>query len=72
MPQKFYNQKIENVAQELSTSTSQGLQTSQISALRAKYGTNSLASKKKTSIWQRFLAQFKDFMKHARKKQLTH
>ena len=62
MPQKFYNQKIENVAQELSTSTSQGLQTSQISALRAKYGTNSLASKKKTSIWQRFLAQFKDFM----------
>ncbi|MCT6892043.1 MAG: HAD-IC family P-type ATPase, partial [Lactobacillus sp.] len=62
MPQKFYNQEIENVAQELSTSTSQGLQTSQISALRAKYGTNSLASKKKTSIWQRFLAQFKDFM----------
>ncbi|MCT6890874.1 MAG: HAD-IC family P-type ATPase, partial [Lactobacillus sp.] len=62
MPQKFYNQEIENVAQELSTSTSQGLQTSQISALRAKYGTNSLTSKKKVSIWQRFLAQFKDFM----------
>ncbi|AIS08817.1 Calcium-transporting ATPase [Lactobacillus sp. wkB8] len=62
MPQNFYNQKIDDVAQELATSKSQGLKTSQISELRTKYGANSLASKKKTSIWQRFLAQFKDFM----------
>ncbi len=62
MPQNFYNQKIEDVAQELETSSSQGLSVNQIEELRTKYGTNSLTSKKKISIWQRFLAQFKDFM----------
>ena len=62
MPQNFYNQKIEDVAQELETSSSQGLSVNQIEELRTKYGSNSLTSKKKISIWQRFLAQFKDFM----------
>ena len=62
MPQNFYNQKIEDVAQELETSSSQGLSVSQIEELRTKYGSNSLTSKKKISVWQRFLAQFKDFM----------
>ena len=62
MPRNFYNQKIEDVAQELETSSSQGLSVNQIEELRTKYGTNSLTSKKKISIWQRFLAQFKDFM----------
>ena len=62
MPQNFYNQKIEDVAQELETSSSQGLSVNQIEELRTKYGSNSLTSKKKISVWQRFLAQFKDFM----------
>ena len=62
MPRNFYNQKIEDVAQELETSSSQGLSVNQIEELRTKYGSNSLTSKKKISIWQRFLAQFKDFM----------
>ncbi|MBI0121516.1 calcium-translocating P-type ATPase, PMCA-type [Lactobacillus kullabergensis] len=62
MPQNFYNQKIEDVAKDFATSVSSGLRASQIDGLRAKYGSNSLTSKKKVSIWQRFLAQFKDFM----------
>ena len=62
MPRNFYNQKIEDVAQELETSSSQGLSVNQIEELRTKYGSNSLTSKKKISVWQRFLAQFKDFM----------
>ena len=62
MPQNFYNQKIEDVAKDFATSVSSGLKASQIDGLRAKYGSNSLTSKKKVSIWQRFLAQFKDFM----------
>ena len=62
MPQNFYNQKIEDVAKDFATSVASGLKASQIDGLRAKYGSNSLTSKKKVSIWQRFLAQFKDFM----------
>ena len=62
MPQNFYNQKIEDVAKDFATSVSSGLKASQIDGLRAQYGSNSLTSKKKVSIWQRFLAQFKDFM----------
>ena len=62
MPQNFYNQKIEDVAKDFATSVASGLKASQIDGLRAKYGSNSLTSKKNVSIWQRFLAQFKDFM----------
>ena len=62
MPRNFYNQKIEDVAKDFATSVASGLKASQIDGLRAKYGSNSLTSKKKVSIWQRFLAQFKDFM----------
>lgn len=62
MPRNFYNQKIEDVAKDFATSVSSGLKASQIDGLRAQYGSNSLTSKKKVSIWQRFLAQFKDFM----------
>ncbi|KJY57526.1 Cation-transporting P-type ATPase [Lactobacillus kullabergensis] len=62
MPRNFYNQNIEDVAKDFATSVSSGLKASQIDGLRAQYGSNSLTSKKKVSIWQRFLAQFKDFM----------
>ena len=62
MPRNIYNQKIEDVAKDFATSVSSGLKASQIDGLRAQYGSNSLTSKKKVSIWQRFLAQFKDFM----------
>lgn len=62
MPQSFYNQSVKEVEKELSTSCSQGLTTEQVSQLQEKYGPNSLATKKKTSMLQRFIAQFKDFM----------
>ncbi|WEV43233.1 calcium-translocating P-type ATPase, PMCA-type [Lactobacillus sp. ESL0684] len=62
MPQSFYDQPIEQVEAKLETSTANGLSTDQVKQRQQKYGPNSLAGKQKTSIWQRFLAQFKDFM----------
>lgn len=62
MPRNFYNQTVKNVAQELTTSTINGLNDKQVQQLQEKYGPNSLASTKKASLLQRFIAQFKDFM----------
>ncbi len=62
MPQNFYNQSIKDIEQELSTSCENGLNSEQVKQLQEKYGPNSLAAKKKTSMLQRFIAQFKDFM----------
>ena len=62
MPQNFYNQSVKDIEQELSTSCEDGLNSEQVKQLQEKYGPNSLAGKKKTSMLQRFIAQFKDFM----------
>ncbi|RMC42088.1 calcium-translocating P-type ATPase, PMCA-type [Lactobacillus sp. ESL0233] len=62
MLQDFYHQTVVAIEQEFSTSCAKGLTDSQVLEAREKYGSNSLAGKKKISIWQRFLAQFKDFM----------
>lgn len=62
MPQSFYNQSVESVEKELSTTCKLGLSSEQVKQLQEKDGPNSLASKKKTSLFQRFIAQFKDFM----------
>ncbi len=62
MPQNFYNQTIKDIEKELSTSCENGLNSEQVKQLQEKYGPNSLAGKKKTSMLQRFIAQFKDFM----------
>lgn len=62
MPQSFYNQSVESVEKELSTTCKVGLSPEQVKQLQEKDGPNSLASKKKTSLFQRFIAQFKDFM----------
>lgn len=62
MPQSFYNQSVESVEKKLSTTCKLGLSPEQVKQLQEKDGPNSLASKKKTSLFQRFIAQFKDFM----------
>ncbi|WEV39039.1 calcium-translocating P-type ATPase, PMCA-type [Lactobacillus sp. ESL0680] len=62
MAQDYYRQAVQEVASELDTSLSKGLTASQVKQRREQYGVNSLAGKKKVSLWQRFLAQFKDFM----------
>ena len=62
MPQNFYNQSVKDIEQELSTSCENGLNSEQVKQLQEKYGPNSLAGKKKSSMLQRFIAQFKDFM----------
>lgn len=62
MPRSFYNQSVESVEKELSTTCKLGLSPEQVKQLQEKDGPNSLASKKKTSLFQRFIAQFKDFM----------
>ncbi|BDR60145.1 calcium-translocating P-type ATPase, PMCA-type [Lactobacillus xylocopicola] len=62
MAQNFYQQAVKDVEKELATSQTSGLKSDQVKQLQEKNGPNSLAGTKKTSIWQRFLAQFKDFM----------
>ncbi|RHW53626.1 calcium-translocating P-type ATPase, PMCA-type [Lactobacillus bombicola] len=62
MLQDFYHQTVAAIEQKFSTSCAKGLTDSQVLEAREKYGSNSLAGKKKISIWQKFLAQFKDFM----------
>ncbi|MBA1393170.1 ATPase P, partial [Lactobacillus sp. XV13L] len=62
MTPNFYQVNVKAVEQELATNTASGLSQEQVRQRRAKDGPNSLAGAKKVSIWQRFLAQFKDFM----------
>ena len=62
MRQSFYNQSIKDVEKELATSCDQGLDDPRVKELQEKDGPNSLAGKKKTSMLERFIAQFKDFM----------
>ncbi|WEV71278.1 calcium-translocating P-type ATPase, PMCA-type [Lactobacillus sp. ESL0785] len=62
MAQDYYAQTNQELTQELDTSLVSGLTTKQVEQLQDEYGPNSLAGKKKVSLWQRFLAQFKDLM----------
>ena len=53
---------IEDVRRKLKTNFEKGLQTEEVIRRREKYGTNELAEKKNTSLFIKFLNQFKDFM----------
>ena len=53
---------IEEVRRKLRTNLEKGLQTEEVIRRKEKYGNNELVEKKKTSIFVKFLYQFKDFM----------
>mgnify|MGYP003370124838 CR=1 FL=1 len=59
--EKWFNKKVEDVEKELNTSIQNGLSTEEVKKRQEKYGENALKAKKKKSLFQKFLAQFKDF-----------
>ena len=58
----YFNKDIEEVAKEFETDINLGLKSEEIEKKREKYGKNELTEKKKTSLFIKFLNEFKDFM----------
>ncbi len=58
----WFNKSIEEVEKYFEVDKTKGLSNEQVESLRAKYGTNELETKKKKSLFVKFLEQFKDFM----------
>ena len=58
----WFNKSIEEVEKYFEVDKSKGLSNEQVEKLREKYGTNELETKKKKSLFVKFLEQFKDFM----------
>ena len=57
----WFNKKVEDVEKELNTDLEKGLTTEEVQKRKEKYGFNELKAKKKKSLLQKFLEQFKDF-----------
>ena len=57
----WFQKDVEEVEKELQTNLEKGLTTEEVTKRREKYGLNELKSKKKKSLFQKFLDQFKDF-----------
>nr|WP_227743679.1 cation-transporting P-type ATPase [Lactobacillus helveticus] len=62
MARKYYTETILDVVENLNTAIDTGLSGEEAKKRLAKYGPNSLASKKKKSMFMRLVDQFKDFM----------
>ena len=59
--EKWYNKKIEEIEQKLETNKEKGITTEKVQKRKEKYGLNELKAKKKKSLLQKFIEQFKDF-----------
>ena len=57
----WFNQTISEVEKSLETDLKKGLTSEQVKERQEKYGLNELQEQKKKSLFQKFLAQFKDF-----------
>ena len=57
----WFNKKVEEVEKELETDLNKGLNSDEVQKRKEKYGLNELKAKKKKSLFQKFLDQFKDF-----------
>ena len=57
----WFNKSVAEVEKELETDLSKGLSNEEVQKRREKYGLNELKAKKKKSLFQKFLDQFKDF-----------
>jgi P-type Ca2+ transporter type 2C len=57
-----YRRRIEDVVAELGVDVRLGLEDSEASARRERYGRNELAAEKPVALWRRFVAQFKDVL----------
>lgn len=58
----LYQQSVESIETEFQTNLSNGLDTDDVEQRLEKYGDNALTGKKNTTLWQKFLNQFKDLM----------
>ncbi len=58
---KWFNKNVEDVEKELKTNLEKGLNDEEVKTRQEKYGLNELKTKKKKSLIQKFLEQFKDF-----------
>ena len=58
----FYQQGKEDVLNHFGVSETQGLETQQVNDLKNKFGENKLKEKKKKTMFERFLEQFRDVM----------
>ncbi len=58
----YYSKTAEETAKEFSSDLKNGLSGAAVSDNRAKYGENSIKSKKNDSILKKFIMQFNDFM----------
>ncbi len=58
---KWFNKSIEEAERILETNIQNGLTENDVKTKREKYGLNMLKAKKKASLLQRFIEQFKDF-----------
>lgn len=62
MTTKYYQQSVEQVVRQLGTNLTQGLSSTDVAVLQERDGLNEFAKKQHTSLWQKFIAQFKSFM----------
>lgn len=62
MAKNWFNMDVEEVRQNLKTELNKGLNSEQVKEKTEQYGLNELKEAKKTSIFVKFLLQFKDFM----------
>ncbi|MDR0978515.1 MAG: HAD-IC family P-type ATPase, partial [Lachnospiraceae bacterium] len=62
MEKSWFNKTTEEVTEELKTNVELGLTEQEVVKRQEKYGLNELKAKKKKTLLQKFLAQFKDFM----------
>ena len=57
----WFQKDVKEVEGELQTNLEKGLSSEEVAKRKEKYGLNELKSKKKKSLFQKFLDQFKDF-----------
>ena len=57
----WFNKTMEEVQKEFETDSQKGLSTKEVEKRKEKYGLNELKAKKKKTLLQKFIEQFKDF-----------
>ena len=61
MEKKWFNKNVNDVEKELETNIEKGLNSNKVEEHKTQYGLNELQEKKKEPLYQKFIAQFKDF-----------
>lgn len=62
MAKNYYQKSVESVVRQLKTNLTRGLACEDIAALRERDGFNEFAKKQHSSLWHKFISQFKSYM----------